>query len=198
MSDPSGHKNFIEAKIIIQEFHNDATVFVIGSAPFGKIWFDNEKISKQYDILLSNWYEEYDETSEHSKKPRIISVLLDATDSIFDDYRDTIREAQERKNNIENEDEEMNPTNDTITSEVEDITINEQVELSNDIGITDTQDDCNTHPPIPPIQEVPVVKEKKARKPRAKKDTATNEADSLPKTKKSTKPKKKKDDDTTI
>ena len=40
------HKNFIEAKMIIQEFHDDPTVFVVGTAPFGKLWFDQEKVTK--------------------------------------------------------------------------------------------------------------------------------------------------------
>ena len=40
------HRNFIEAKIIIQECHDDPTVFVVGTAPFGKLWFDHDKINQ--------------------------------------------------------------------------------------------------------------------------------------------------------
>ncbi len=92
------HRNFIEAKIIIQEFHDDDQVFIVGTAPFGKLWFDHDKIEQQYKVLTDSWYEEYGENeTQHSKRPRIVSVLLDENDSMFNKYRDNIREAQEKK-----------------------------------------------------------------------------------------------------
>ena len=92
------HRNFIEAKMIIQEFHDDPTVFIVGTAPFGKLWFDHDKIDQQYKVLTDSWYEEYgDNETQHSKKPRIINILLDEKDSMFNRYRDNIREAQEKK-----------------------------------------------------------------------------------------------------
>lgn len=92
------HRNFIEAKMIIQEFHDDPTVFIVGTAPFGKLWFDHDKIEQQYKVLTDSWYEEYgDNETQHSKKPRIISILLDEKDTMFNRYRDNIREAQEKK-----------------------------------------------------------------------------------------------------
>lgn len=93
----SEHRNFIEAKMIIQEFHDDPTVFIVGTAPFGKLWFDHDKIEEQYKVLTDTWYEEYGENeTKHSKRPRIISVLLDENDTMFNKYRDSIREAQEK------------------------------------------------------------------------------------------------------
>ena len=100
-TDITEQQNFIEAKIIIQEFHDDSSVFIVGSAPFGKLWFDQEKIDEQYELLCENWAEDYDDTaSSRSKKPRIISVLISEHDPMFDDFRETIRETQARKNLI--------------------------------------------------------------------------------------------------
>jgi hypothetical protein len=97
--DITEQQNFIEAKIIIQEFHDDSSVFIVGSAPFGKLWFDQEKVDKQFGVLCENWAEDYDETTSiRSKKPRIISVLISEHDPMFDDVRETIRETQARKN----------------------------------------------------------------------------------------------------
>jgi len=97
--DITEQQNFIEAKIIIQEFHDDSSVFIVGSAPFGKLWFDQEKVDKQYSLLCDNWAEDYDETTSiRSKKPRIISVLISEHDPMFDEVRETIRETQARKN----------------------------------------------------------------------------------------------------
>lgn len=100
-TDITEQQNFIEAKIIIQEFHDDSSVFIVGSAPFGKLWFDQEKIDKQYELLCENWAEDYNDTNtSRSKKPRIISVLISEHDPMFDDFRETIRETQARKNLI--------------------------------------------------------------------------------------------------
>ena len=100
-TDITEQQNFIEAKIIIQEFHDDSSVFIVGSAPFGKLWFDQEKIDKQYELLCENWAEDYDDgATSRSKKPRIISVLISEHDPMFDDFRETIRETQARKNLI--------------------------------------------------------------------------------------------------
>lgn len=97
-TDENEERNFIEAKIIIQEFIDDPTVFVVGTAPFGKLWFDHDKISQQYETLSESWEEEYGEKeATQCKKPRIISVLLDESDPMFNNYRDNIRDAQEKK-----------------------------------------------------------------------------------------------------
>jgi len=100
-TDITEQQNFIEAKIIIQEFHDDSSVFIVGSAPFGKLWFDQERVDKQYGVLCENWAEDYhDGATSRSKKPRIISVLISEHDTMFDDFRETIRETQARKNLI--------------------------------------------------------------------------------------------------
>ena len=100
-TDITEQQNFIEAKVIIQEFHDDSSVFIVGSAPFGKLWFDQEKVDKQYGVLCENWAEDYDDgATSRSKKPRIISVLISEHDPMFDDFRETIRETQARKNLI--------------------------------------------------------------------------------------------------
>lgn len=84
--DPEEENNYVEAHIIIQEFHDDPTIFVVGSAPFGKIWFDRARIQKQYDVLSRDWEEEYGgKVVTHSKKPRIVRVLLEEKDVIFPD-----------------------------------------------------------------------------------------------------------------
>ena len=114
------HRNFIEAKMIIQEFHDDPTVFIVGTAPFGKLWFDHDKIEQKYKVLTDSWYEEYgDNETQHSKKPRIISILLDEKDTMFNRYRDNIREAQEKKQ-LEN------------AEKSEDTTENIVIDVSND------------------------------------------------------------------
>ena len=85
--DITEQQNFIEAKIIIQEFNDDSSVFIVGSAPFGKLWFDQERVDKQFELLCENWAEDYDETTNiRSKKPRIISVLISEHDSMFEDF----------------------------------------------------------------------------------------------------------------
>ena len=88
----SEQKNYIEAKLIIQEFHDDTNVFVVGTAPFGRVWFDREKVEQQYNVLKESWYEEYgDNETQHSKRPRVISILIDEGDPMFNRYRDNIR-----------------------------------------------------------------------------------------------------------
>lgn len=100
-TDITEQQNFIEAKVIIQEFHDDSSVFIVGSAPFGKLWFDQERVDKQYGVLCENWAEDYDDgATSRSKKPRIISVLISEHDPMFDDFKETIRETQARKNLI--------------------------------------------------------------------------------------------------
>jgi E3 ubiquitin-protein ligase DOA10 len=108
------HRNFIEAKIIIQEFHDDPTVFIVGTAPFGKLWFDQDKITQQYKVLTDTWHEEYgDAETKHSKRPRIINVLLDEKDAMFNKYRDNIREAQEKKQQEEEAEKSQQKMSDT-------------------------------------------------------------------------------------
>jgi hypothetical protein len=185
--DITEQQNFIEAKIIIQEFHDDSSVFIVGSAPFGKLWFDQEKIDKQYELLCDNWAEDYDgATAIRSKKPRIISVLISEHDPMFDDFKETIRETQARKNLIHELAMQMK--------------IAEAVKAAmSAAGIT--------YPPEPPVAPEPeqattssaasnvVIKEKKTR---AKKTTAAatpsmaNSGENVVLEKKPSKPRQKK------
>lgn len=127
------HRNFIEAKIIIQEFHDDPTVFIVGTAPFGKLWFDQDKVNQQYKVLTDTWHEEYgDAETKHSKRPRIINVLLDEKDAMFNKYRDNIREAQEKKQQEEEAEAEK------IQKQVEDENVvveNEPNEINININV---------------------------------------------------------------
>ena len=126
------HRNFIEAKIIIQEFHDDPTVFIVGTAPFGKLWFDQDKVNQQYKVLTDTWHEEYGESeTKHSKRPRIINVLLDEKDPMFNKYRDNIREAQEKKQQeeeAEKSQQHLKDENVVIDNDTNEINININVD----------------------------------------------------------------------
>jgi len=118
--DESEQKNYIEAKLIIQEFHDDTNVFVVGTAPFGRVWFDRERVEQQYNVLKESWYEEYgDNETQHSKRPRVISILIDEADQMFNRYRDNIRETKNEKNEDSEESKESNTTNSTETPTTE-------------------------------------------------------------------------------
>jgi len=179
-TDITEQQNFIEAKIIIQEFHDDSSVFIVGSAPFGKLWFDQEKIDKQYELLCENWAEDYDDTAaSRSKKPRIISVLISEHDPMFDDFRETIRETQARKNLIHELAIQMK--------------IAEAVKAAmSAAGIAYVDD-----PPAPPAPEPEptqnvVVKEKKPRVKKAVPTPTPNSDENVVLEKKPTKPRQKK------
>lgn len=116
------NKNFIEAKMIIQEFHDDSAVFVVGTAPFGKLWFDHDKVTKQYKVLTDSWYEEYgDNETKHSKRPRMVSVLIDESDPMFNKYRNNIREAQQQGNDNGGDKSEDNAVTAKNTENVENV-----------------------------------------------------------------------------
>ena len=107
-NEDNSERNFIEAKMIIQEFHDDPTVFIVGTAPFGKLWFDQDKITQQYEVLSENWHQEYgDKDATHCKKPRIVNVLLDESDPMFNRYRENIRDAQEKRQKMNEEAKEQ-------------------------------------------------------------------------------------------
>ena len=156
------HKNFIEAKMIIQEFHDDKDVIVVGTAPFGKLWFDNDKVTKQYKVLTDSWYEEYgDQETKHSKKPRIISVLIDESDAMFNKYRNNIREAQEQ--NTEQEDKELEKKKDDTSK-------------SNSIDLSDKEtENLIVQTPIPESTDEKPKKPKRTYKKKAKEPVVESE-----------------------
>jgi len=192
--DITEQQNFIEAKIIIQEFHDDSSVFIVGSAPFGKLWFDQEKVDKQFSLLCDNWAEDYDETTSiRSKKPRIISVLISEHDPMFDDVRETIRETQARKNLMHEIAMQMK-----IAEAVKAAMNAAGIPYMNDppAPVLEPEQLSPPTPPIPPPVSNVAVKEKK---PRVKKVVPTPVAEPTPNTeqnvvleKKPTKPRQKK------
>jgi hypothetical protein len=180
-TDITEQQNFIEAKIIIQEFHDDSSVFIVGSAPFGKLWFDQEKIDKQYELLCENWAEDYnDSAASRSKKPRIISVLISEHDPMFDDFRETIRETQARKNLIHELAIQMK--------------IAEAVKAAMSaagIPYVDEPPLATPEPTPEPLENV-VVKEKKPRVKKAVSTPTPNSEENVVLEKKPTKPRQKK------
>ena len=179
-TDITEQQNFIEAKIIIQEFHDDSSVFIVGSAPFGKLWFDQEKVDKQYELLCENWAEDYDDTAaSRSKKPRIISVLISEHDPMFDDFRETIRETQARKNLIHELAIQMK--------------IAEAVKAAmSAAGIAYIDDPPAPPAPEPEPEQNVVVKEKKPRVKKAVPAPTPNSDENVVLEKKPTKPRQKK------
>jgi hypothetical protein len=173
--DITTEQNFIEAKMIIQEFYDDSTVFVVGTAPFGKLWFDQEKIDKQYNMLCDNWTDDYDDKSTiHSKKPRIISVLISEHDPMFNEYRDSIREAQARKN-LAHEIAMQMKIAEAVKAAMNSASMSHDVTASVSVATSTTTDSLPVPPPT--SAQEPVVKEKK---PRAKKGTTPAAAVSVP------------------
>ena len=181
-TDITEQQNFIEAKIIIQEFHDDSSVFIVGSAPFGKLWFDQEKIDKQYELLCENWAEDYDDTAaSRSKKPRIISVLISEHDPMFDDFRETIRETQARKNLIHELAMQMK-----IAEAVKAAMTAAGIPYVNDIPAPEPE------PVLEPVVAPTPVKEKKPRVKKATPAAAPNLEQNVVLEKKPTKPRQKK------
>lgn len=119
-------KNYVEARVIVQEVHDGSSVFIVGSAPFGRIWFDTEKVQKQYQLLVDNWNEEYgDNDTEHSKKPRVVKILIEEDDSMFhttptdkDEKLDAEKE-EKKKEVIPDEKQVDEPSNVTPASTTE-------------------------------------------------------------------------------
>ena len=171
MSEKTGEKNFIEAYIIIQEFYNDSTVFVVGSAPFGKIWFDYERVYKQYEVLTADWLEEYgDKVTTHSKKPRIVTILLNEDDVIFADDEPT-----EINIDIHIEPVVQEPV--PAPSPVQ-VQVPEPAPVPAPVPVEDKNTKPKKEPKPRAKKEPAVVKEKepaviKEKKPRAKKEPAT-------------------------
>ena len=178
------HRNFIEAKIIIQEFHDDPTVFIVGTAPFGKLWFDQDKVNQQYKVLTDTWYEEYgDAETKHSKRPRIINVLLDEKDAMFNKYRDNIREAQEKRQQEEDEAEKLQQKH-----------TNENVVVENDSNEINININVDAIPTLPtPKKTTKTTKNKATKKNDTGKSTSSESSTDAP-AKKRGRPKKQQTD----
>ena len=160
------NRNFIEAKMIIQEFHDDSNVFVVGTAPFGKLWFDHEKVTKQYKVLTDSWYEEYgNQETKHSKRPRMVSVLIDESDPMFNSFRNNIREAQKQN---------------SVVGDTDTFSQSDTIELSTSENVVvDTTSPSALDTSQPTISDPP-TKEKKKRIYKKKKTEISSETDTTP------------------
>ena len=68
-------KNYVEGYIIVQEFHTNPSILVVGKSPYGRIWFDREMIHEHFVVLLKEWTNAFEESEEKiTKKPRIIKT----------------------------------------------------------------------------------------------------------------------------
>jgi hypothetical protein len=73
----SGEEKEVYGYLIIQEFPHINTTYVIGSKPFGKIWFDYTEVLEQFIAVLIDWQVDFDNKEIiHSKKPRIVKVRV--------------------------------------------------------------------------------------------------------------------------
>ena len=193
-NDITEQENYIEAKMIIQEFHDDSSVFIVGSAPFGKLWFDQERVDNQYELLCENWAEDYDETTNiRSKKPRIMSVLISEHDPIFDDFRETIRETQAKKNLIHELVMQMKIA-EAVRAAMAAIGIVYPIEPTNQLSEPVSEPDTEAVSAIAPVATAPnvVVKGKKTHAKKTATAPATNSGENVVLEKKTYKPRQKK------
>jgi hypothetical protein len=73
----TGEEKELYGYLIIQEFPHINTTYVIGSKPFGKIWFDYTEVLEQFITILIDWQVDFDNTEiVHSKKPRIVKIRV--------------------------------------------------------------------------------------------------------------------------
>lgn len=74
---PVDEEKEVYGYLIIQEFPHINTTYVIGSKPFGKIWFDYTEVLEQFITILIDWQVDFDNKEIiHSKKPRIVKVRV--------------------------------------------------------------------------------------------------------------------------
>jgi hypothetical protein len=73
----AGEEKELYGYLIIQEFPHINTTYVIGSKPFGKIWFDYTEVLEQFITILIDWQVDFDNKEiVHSKKPRIVKIRV--------------------------------------------------------------------------------------------------------------------------
>jgi hypothetical protein len=64
-----------EAYLIIQEFPENGVEFVIGTKPFGVIWYDYEDANERYAALINDW--EMDSKKNKGLKPKLVRIELE-------------------------------------------------------------------------------------------------------------------------
>jgi hypothetical protein len=61
--------------IIIQEFSDNH--LVIGSKPFGKIWYSYDAALEQYNNIIKDWIVEFkNNLVKESQKPKIVKIII--------------------------------------------------------------------------------------------------------------------------
>ena len=92
--------------MIIQEFPNNNTAYVIGFKPYGKIWYDYEAVSKQYKELIEDWQIDFDNNEiTNSDKPRLIKIQImgDVSNGdVGDGYVSNINDINDNNDNNNN------------------------------------------------------------------------------------------------
>jgi hypothetical protein len=63
------------AYLIIQEFPENEIEFVIGTKPFGIIWYDYEEALERYKEITNEW--EIDSGKNNKAKPKLVRIELE-------------------------------------------------------------------------------------------------------------------------
>jgi hypothetical protein len=64
--------------MIIQEFPINNACYVIGSKPYGKVWFRYQDVLEQYANIMVDWQIDYDNNEIiNSDKPRIVKIKIE-------------------------------------------------------------------------------------------------------------------------
>jgi hypothetical protein len=63
--------------LIVQEFPSNKTSYVIGSKPFGKIWFNYQEMLEQYIAIMIDWQIDFENKEVlNSDRPRILKIEI--------------------------------------------------------------------------------------------------------------------------
>ena len=63
--------------LIVQEFPSNKTSYVIGSKPFGKIWFNYQEMLEQYIAIMIDWQIDFENNEVmNSDRPRILKIEI--------------------------------------------------------------------------------------------------------------------------
>jgi hypothetical protein len=63
------------AYLITQEFHENEIEFVIGTKPFGIVWYDYEEALERYKEIINEW--EIDSGKNTKSKPKLVRIELE-------------------------------------------------------------------------------------------------------------------------
>jgi hypothetical protein len=69
------NRNSSVGYIIVQEISGDH--LVVGSKPFGKIWYSYDAILEHYNTIIKDWQFEFENNLvKESQKPKIVKILI--------------------------------------------------------------------------------------------------------------------------